>query len=105
MVRAADRSNALLPPNVEPFVSTNQALPALVRALSPTSAAQTFYIFLVLLIFNSYFYFLFLILQDIPDNSPTGVTVTFTVDRAFSVEVNRHHPPCVVWCVRVSCVV
>lgn len=52
VVRAADRSRALLPPNVAPFVSTNQALPAL----------------------------------DIPDNSPTGVTVTFTVDRAFSVE-------------------
>ncbi|ELR11151.1 peptidase, S8/S53 subfamily protein [Acanthamoeba castellanii str. Neff] len=46
VVRAADRSRALLPPNVAPFVSTNQALPAL----------------------------------DIPDNSPTGVTVTFTVD-------------------------
>jgi subtilisin family serine protease len=52
VVMAADRSRALLPANVAPFVSINESLPAL----------------------------------DIPDNSAQGVTITFTVDRAFSVE-------------------
>jgi hypothetical protein len=52
VVMAANPSRKLLPANVEPYVTVNEALPAI----------------------------------DIPDNDKHGITVTFNVNRTFSVE-------------------
>lgn len=71
-VDAAVNRSVLLPPTVEPAVITVEDLPATVNSC-PTP-----------LLVSSHSR-----IQDIPDNNPIGVVVTFQVAPAFTVEVRQ----------------